>query len=156
MVTIAVITISDRASSGEYPDRSGPAVVGILREKFPDSSIQNRIVPDEADEIQKAIREFQGFDLILTTGGSGLSPRDITPEITRSICDREIPGIGEWLRRESFRETPFAVYSRATAGSWGNTLIINLPGSEKGASFCTRLLLPLLEHGRDMVRGQGH
>lgn len=153
---LSVITVSDRAFRGVYEDRSGPAIVRVLKEAFSGSSILTRIVPDEPDALLSAFNEFLGRDLVLTTGGTGLSPRDITPEITERFCDRAVPGIAEMLRAESMKETRNAVWSRGTAGLKGRTLYINLPGSEKAALFCTGILLPLLPHAFAMARGEGH
>jgi molybdopterin adenylyltransferase len=155
MLAIAVITVSDRAYKKEYEDLSGPAVKDILLTSL-DADVVITVVPDEKDAIQKAIFGHAGRDFILTTGGTGLSPRDITPEATREVCDREIPGISEWLRRESCRETLNAVLSRGYCGLRGTTVIINLPGSVKAATFCARLLVPVLEHASEMVRGGKH
>jgi molybdenum cofactor synthesis domain-containing protein len=156
MLKIAVITVSDRAFSGEYDDRSGPAIRDIVVDYLHDTDPQMYIVPDEADHIRKTILENLDKDFIITTGGTGLSLRDITPDITRSICEREIPGIAEMLRRESYKETKNAVLSRGYCGMKGKTIVINLPGSEKGAMFCARLIVPLLEHANSMLLGEDH
>lgn len=155
MLAIAVITISDRAYKKEYEDLSGPAIRDILLSCL-EADISITVVPDEKDAVKKAILGHADKDFILTTGGTGLSPRDITPETTREVCDREIPGIGEWLRRESCRETPHAVLSRGYCGLRGTTIIINLPGSVKAAAFCARLLVPIMEHAKEMVHGGKH
>jgi molybdenum cofactor synthesis domain-containing protein len=155
MLTIAVITVSDRAYKKEYEDLSGPAVRDIFLAGLA-AEVELAIVPDEKDAIKRAIILQAGKDFVITTGGTGLSPRDVTPEATREVCGREIPGISEWLRRESFRETPNAVLSRGYCGQMGETIVINLPGSVSGASFCARLLVPILEHGKLMVRGGKH
>jgi len=151
-----VLTVSDRASKGIYDDKSGPAIVSILREHFPEALFHSRIVSDDADEILQAFRAGEDYDLIITTGGTGLGPRDNTPDVTASYCDRLIPGIGEYLRSESRKETSNAILSRGTAGLKGSTLIINLPGSFKGAFFCTKALIPVLEHALKMIKGEGH
>lgn len=157
MIRVAVITVSDRASRGEYRDRSGPLIEQMLKDAgFNGLVVRRQVVPDEAAQLRDAFKDHLDKDFIITTGGTGLSPRDITPEVTRSFCDRPVPGIGEMLRRESCRETPYAVLSRGYAGMKGNTLIINLPGSVKGVRFCTRLLIPLLSHARIMAEGKGH
>jgi len=155
MLAIAVITVSDRAYKKEYEDLSGPAVRDIFLAGL-EAEVSLTVVPDEKEAIIRAILHHAGKDYIVTTGGTGLSPRDVTPEATREVCGREIPGIGEWLRRESFRETPHAVLSRGVCGQMGNTIVINLPGSVQGASFCARLLVPILEHGKMMVLGGKH
>jgi len=151
-----VITISDRASRGEYTDRSGPRIREILTERLPDAEVAVTVVPDEAGAITAAIRANFDRDYILTCGGTGLSPRDITPETCARLCDRDVPGISEWLRRESLSETPHAVFSRAYSGMKGNTLIINFPGSLRGAELCAGLLAGVMAHGRDMMHGGDH
>jgi molybdopterin adenylyltransferase len=156
MLRVAVITISDRAFRGEYADLSGPAVCQVLQERLPAADITLTVVPDEARAIDRAIRSCLDRDYILTTGGTGPSPRDITPETCARICDRELPGISEWLRSESLRQTPHAVFSRAYSGQKGNTIIVNFPGSRRGAELCATLMSGVMLHGRDMVQGRPH
>ncbi len=156
MLRIAVITLSDRAFRGEYEDLSGKALLQILREQFPQACIEYSLIADDAQALKNSFQQYAGFNYIFTSGGTGVGPRDITPEVTAACCQREIPGISEYLRLESLKETKTAVFSRAYAGLMGETIIINLPGSLKGATFCLQLLLPLLEHGVAMVRGEGH
>jgi molybdopterin adenylyltransferase len=153
---ILVITISDRAFSGEYEDLSGPAVSRILEESIPGAEATVVVVPDDEDGILRALESGLGGDAIITTGGTGMGPRDITPEVTESFCDRGVPGISEMLRAESLKETPNAALSRGWAGMKGRTLIVNIPGSVRGASFCARLLAPLLTHAGRMMDGKGH
>jgi molybdopterin adenylyltransferase len=153
---ILVLTISDRASRGEYEDLSGPALEKIIAGGIPGASVSRAIVPDETEAILAAFGENLDKDVILTTGGTGLGPRDVTPEATARFCDREIPGIAEYLRAESLRETVNAAVSRGRAGMKGATIIINLPGSVRGASFCANLLVPLLPHACAMAGGGGH
>jgi len=156
MLKVAVLTISDRASKGEYPDRSGPRIRAILEQRLPGADISLTVVPDEAKAITRAIAGNLDRDYILTCGGTGLSPRDITPETCARLCDRAIPGISEWLRRESAAETPHAVFSRAYSGQKGNSIIVNFPGSLRGAELCATLMAGIMAHGRDMVGGGGH
>ncbi len=156
MLKVAVITVSDRASRGEYADLSGPRIREILEQRLPGSDISLTVIADEAAAISRAITANLDRDYILTCGGTGLSPRDITPETCARICDRDIPGISEWLRRESAMETPHAIFSRAYSGMKGRTIIINFPGSLRGAEFCADLLAGIMPHGRDMVHGGGH
>ncbi|MBU4267742.1 MAG: MogA/MoaB family molybdenum cofactor biosynthesis protein [Acidobacteria bacterium] len=156
MLKVAVITVSDRAARGEYADLSGPRIREILEQRLPGADISLTVVPDEVEAISQAIAGNLDRDYILTSGGTGLSPRDITPEICARICDRAIPGISEWLRRESARETPHAVFSRAYSGMKGHTVIVNFPGSLRGAEFCATLMAGIMPHGRDMIRGGGH
>jgi len=155
-VKIAVITVSDRASAGEYEDRSGPAVEEAFRRLLPGVELSRALVPDEPEAITGAMEDFSDRDWIVTTGGTGPSPRDVTPEATRLFCDREVPGIAEYLRSKSLGETPNAVFSRGTAGMRGRLFVVNLPGSERAARFCAELLAPLMEHGTAMADGAGH
>lgn len=130
-----ILTISDRSSRGERQDLGGPALLAWLAERGIETARQG-VVADEADAIADALRQWAdegSLDIILTTGGTGVSPRDVTPEATLQVLDRVIPGFGEWMRAESMKKTPMAILSRAVAGIRGQTLIINLPGSPKGA-----------------------
>jgi molybdopterin adenylyltransferase len=156
MLKVAVITVSDRASRGEYADLSGPRIREILEQRLPGADISLTVVPDEAEAISRAITDNLDRDYILTCGGTGLSPRDITPETCARICDRDIPGISEWLRRESEKETPHAIFSRAYCGMKGSAIIVNFPGSVRGAELCATLLAGVMAHGHDMVQGGGH
>lgn len=156
MLEVAVITISDRAFRGEYQDLSGPKIKEIIEASGLQAKIRMKIVPDDKEAVRQALLDNLDQDYILTTGGTGLSPRDITPEVTEEICDKEIPGISEMLRRESYKETKNAVLSRGYSGLKGKTIIVNFPGSVKAVSLCTRLLLPIMEHGRKMVHGGRH
>jgi molybdenum cofactor synthesis domain-containing protein len=153
---ILVLTISDRAAAGEYEDLSGPAVERELREALGEVEIDRSIVSDEVADIVEALAGVGEYDVVLTTGGTGLGPRDNAPEATRRACDRAVPGIAEMLRRESLAETPNAALSRGTAGLSGRTLVVNLPGSVRGAAFCARALAPLLPHAAKMIEGKGH
>jgi molybdenum cofactor synthesis domain-containing protein len=156
VLKIAVITVSDRAFNGEYPDRSGPEIKRIIESQLEDTRVTLTVVPDEKKLLKEKILSLMGVDYIITTGGTGISPRDVTPEVTREICDTELPGISEMLRRESYQETPFAVLSRGTSGIRENTIIVNFPGSLKAVQLCTRLMVPILEHGQAMIRGGKH
>ncbi|HOW44415.1 MAG TPA: MogA/MoaB family molybdenum cofactor biosynthesis protein [Candidatus Aminicenantes bacterium] len=156
MLRAAVITVSDRASRGEYPDRSGPRVREVLERELPGIDVAVEVVADEPGALLAALQRHLDRDYILTTGGTGLAPRDITPETCARWCDREVPGLSEWLRRESLRETPHAVFSRAYSGMKGRTLVVNLPGSLRGAELCARLLAGVMPHGRDMAHGGDH
>ena len=156
MLKVAVITVSDRAAKGEYADLSGPRIIEILLQRLPGIDIVQAVVADEKQAILSVLNQNLGKDYILTTGGTGLSPRDITPEICAQICDRDLPGISEWLRHESRRETPHAVFSRAYSGQKGKTIIVNFPGSLRGAEMCATLIAGIMVHGRDMAHGGGH
>ncbi len=153
---IAVITVSDRAYAGVYADRSGPAAAEEIRRALPECEVCVEVVPDGVEPLLAAFARHPDADWILTTGGTGPGPRDFTPEATRAFVDRPADGIAEYLRMRSLEETPHAVFSRATAGLKGRQFVVNLPGSEKGARFCARLLAPLLAHGAAMARGESH
>jgi len=155
-VKLSVITISDRASRGEYQDLSGPAIMELLRDSFPEAEIRSVIVPDDAQALISAFENHSDADYILTTGGTGISPRDITPETTETWCEKSLPGIAELLRAKSCEETPNALFSRGYAGIRGKTIVVNFPGSVKAVRFCTGLLVPVMEHGVRMLRGEGH
>jgi molybdopterin adenylyltransferase len=157
-VKIAVITVSDRASKGIYEDLSGPAIEETLRACLADADaeVEREIVPDEKSAIVAALGRHQGAQWILTTGGTGPAPRDVTPEATAEFCDRAMPGIAEYLRARSLDQTPFAVFSRGVAGMRGACFVVNFPGSAKAARFCATILAPLMEHGVKMARGEGH
>ncbi|MBD3422524.1 MAG: hypothetical protein GF398_20605 [Chitinivibrionales bacterium] len=155
-VKVLVLTISDRAARGVYADESGPEIRRILLEAYPDAQICNFIVPDEGVAIRDAFAKHADCDAILTTGGTGIGPRDITPDITAEYCKRLLPGIAEILRSESYTQTPQAMLSRGVAGVCGATIIINFPGSVKAVRLCTRLIVPVLAHAPDMLAGEGH
>ena len=153
---VLVLTISDRASQGVYEDESGPAIEKALTFTVPEAQVELCIVPDEKEKIIEAFQTHLDKDAIITTGGTGIGPRDITPDVTEEVCDKLVPGIAEYLRSESCTQTINAVLSRGTAGIKGNTVIVNLPGSVKGAQFCTKLLIPVIQHAMKMIRGEGH
>ena len=155
-MTVAVITISDRASRGEYEDLSGPEIEREVRARYPSAAVTRSIVPDEPDAILAELRAHEGADFILTTGGTGLSPRDVTPEVTLRFCEKEVPGIAEVLRAQSYLETPAAVLSRGTAGLRGSTVVVNFPGSPKAVRLCMKVLGPVMEHAIRMIRAEGH
>ncbi len=153
---VAVITISDRASRGIYEDLSGPEIENILKELAPSFDVERTIVPDEEIEILNAMKSFEGYNFILTTGGTGIGPRDVTPNITEKYCDRELPGISETLRAESLKETNSAMLSRGYSGMKGNTIIVNFPGSVKAVRLCTKVIAPVMVHAVKMINGEGH
>jgi molybdopterin adenylyltransferase len=156
IVKVVVITISDRASRGEYEDASGPEIAKEVRNRFADAAVTRRIVPDEQPRILAALEESSGVDFILTTGGTGISPRDVTPEATRRFVEKELPGISECLRAQSYAETPSAMLSRGVAGIKGSTIVVNFPGSLSAVRLCMRVLGPVMEHALRMQRGEGH
>ena len=151
---IGILTVSDKGARGEREDRSGPAIREIM-EAAGGEIIRARIVPDEQDEIRAALVEWsdEGLDLILTTGGTGFSPRDWTPEATKAVIERETPGIAEAMRRAGQAKTPTAMLSRAAAGIRKRTLIVNLPGSEKAVRESLEAILPALPHGVEVLKG---
>jgi molybdenum cofactor synthesis domain-containing protein len=156
-IRAAIITVSDKGFSGQREDKSGPALVEALKEH----AVINEtiIVPDEQDQIQAALVRLADsgqVDLILTTGGTGMAPRDVTPEATLAVVDRIVPGIPEAMRAESLRITPNAILSRAAAGIRKNTLIVNLPGSPKAAVECLQVFLPALPHAVETLRGEAY
>ena len=154
MFTAKVITVSDRSARGERPDGSGPMVKTLLEEAGY-QVVDCIIVPDEMEEIAQALRQGAEEDvaLILTTGGTGFAPRDVTPEATLSVVERQTPGIPEAMRAASLRITPRAMLSRGVAGILKRTLIVNLPGSPKAAKENLEAVLPALDHGLLMLRG---
>ena len=153
---VCVLTVSDRASRGEYEDLSGPAIEEILAAGLSGAEIRRIIVPDEEENLTRALDDAADCDFILTTGGTGLGPRDITPDVTARWCEKPLPGISEILKTESYRETPQAMLSRGYAGIRGKTVVVNFPGSVKAVKLCTRILLPVMEHAVSMLRGGGH
>ena len=153
---VAVITVSDRASRREYADLSGPEIEKEVRARFPDAEVTRQVVADEPPDILAALELCAGADFILTTGGTGISPRDVTPEATMRFCQKELPGIAEALRAASLAETPSAMLSRGYAGLRGNTVVVNFPGSQKAVRLCMTVLGPVMEHTMRMLRGEGH
>ncbi len=154
--TAIVITLSDKVSAGEREDRSGPILVNALTD-MGINVVEHRVLPDEKDTLSTSLAERADsgdVDLIITTGGTGLAPRDVTPEATRAILDRELPGVAEMLRAEGYKNTPFAVLSRGLAGSRKQCVIINLPGSPKAVAEGMEALEPILLHAIQMTRGE--
>jgi molybdopterin adenylyltransferase len=155
MFNIGIITASDKGAAGQREDVSGKVIAAMLKEMGHVASYV--IVPDNQDKLQETLihmaDELQ-LDLILTTGGTGLGPRDVTPEATLAVIDREVPGIAEAMRATSLAITPRAMLSRAKAGLRKKTLIINLPGSPKGVQECLQVVLPALEHGLAIMKGE--
>lgn len=161
---IAILTISDRASRGEYEDRSGPEIERVLEEAgLGAAEIVREIVSDDADEIRAALERLGGpggaataADFIITTGGTGIGPRDLTPDVTREYCERELPGIAEAIRAASLAETRTAMLSRGYAGVRGRTIVVNVPGSVRGAGFAASVIAPIISHAVSMLEGGGH
>ena len=155
---VAILTISDSSSRGERADRSGPSV----RERCASLGWQvatEAVLPDDRAQISERLKQIAdsgSVDLILTTGGTGLGPRDVTPEATSDICERFVPGLGELMRERGRQSTPRAALSRAIVGTRGATLIVNLPGSPKGAVESLNAIADLLPHAAEVMRGARH
>lgn len=160
MIRVGVLTISDRCSRGEREDESGPAIQAALPTDQYVVALQ-AVVPDDKKTISETLRRWcdeYACDIVLTTGGTGLSPRDVTPEATQKVLERDAPNIMAFLLQKGLKQTPFAALSRGVAGTRGTTLIVNLPGSPSGARDNTLSLLPLLPHAVDVLKAQetGH
>ena len=152
------VTVSDRANAGIYEDRSGPEIEIVLREVLgADLTFVSTIVPDELPLIASALKNFadeQLCDLVVTTGGTGISSRDVTPEATRSVLEKELPGFGEMMRALSFARVKTAILSRAVAGTRGRSLIINLPGKPSAVRECLEILAPAIREGVAHLRDE--
>ncbi len=156
---LAVLTISDRCAAGQMTDTAGPAVAEMLRRAWPDSELAAALLPDDEDTIAAKLEDFagRGAALVLTAGGTGLGPRDRTPEATSRVIDREAPGLAEAMRARGAERNQYAWLSRGVAGLCGSTLIVNLPGSKRGAEESIENILPLLRHAIEVAAGgQSH
>jgi len=156
---LAVLTVSDRCSQGLMADTAGPAVAALLMPHWPEAQIWTGLLPDDEDAIAAKLEELcaQGAALVLTVGGTGLASRDRTPEATRRVIDREAPGLAEAMRANGAARNPFAWLSRGVAGMRGSTLIVNLPGSKRGAEESLASIVNLLRHGLEVAAGgQNH
>ncbi|MFC1904028.1 molybdenum cofactor biosynthesis protein B [Chloroflexota bacterium] len=156
MLNVGILTISDKGAQGQRPDKSGE----IIRNSFSPSDgqiIKYEVVPDEMDVISRKLSEWAdvgNVDVIITTGGTGLSQRDVTPEATLSIMDKVVPGFTEAMRIKTLDKTPMAMLSRATAGVRGKCLIINLPGSPRAVEECLEVILPVIPHAVEIIKGE--
>src|SRR5512143_3959431 len=158
---VGILTVSDRSARGEREDASGPVIRSFVEDRLRWNVAEQQIVPDERDMIRKTLIAWCDdlrLNLIFTTGGTGFAPRDVTPEATRDVIEREAPGLAEAMRAASLKVTPHAMLSRLLAGIRGRTLIIDLPGSPKGAVENLQVVLPVLEHAIQLLREEnaGH
>jgi molybdopterin adenylyltransferase len=155
MATIGILTISDRASRGEYEDLSGPAIEDWLKLAISSPwQAKRRIVSDGVEQVKDALIDLcdrDRVDLVLTTGGTGPAPRDLTPEAMAGVLDKELPGFGEVMRRISFETVPTAILSRQTAGTRGSTLIVNLPGKPSSIEVCLAAVFPAIPYCLDLI-----
>ena len=154
---IGIVTVSDRASRGEYADRGGPAIAAYLEEVLtsPYETVPV-LVPDDRRQLEEALVRLcdrEQCALVITTGGTGPAPRDITPEATRAVCEKELPGFGERMREVSLQAVPTAILSRQTAGVRGQTLIVNLPGQPKAIAECLDAVFPAIPYAIDLIGG---
>ncbi len=153
---IGIVTVSDRASRGEYADRGGPAIVEYLGEVLASAwRPERRVIADDVETIVATLRELAaaGCSLVVTTGGTGPAPRDVTPEATVAVCDKLLPGFGELMRKVSLEKVPTAILSRQTAGILGECLIINLPGQPKAIAECLDAVFPAVPYCIDLIGG---
>jgi len=154
-IQVAVLTISDRSSKGEREDLSGKVIEEIVRSNGWEVAYYG-VVPDDKDTIRTELIKMEAqlkVDLVLTTGGTGLAPRDFTPEATLEVIDREVPGLAEAMRMESLKKTPHAMLSRAVCGARGKTLIVNLPGSPRAVRECLEVIAPAIPHAQELMQG---
>lgn len=155
LIRVAILTMSDKGSKGEREDESGNVIKNMVKE-IPAEVVYYEVIPDEMDIIKDrliSISDNEKADIILTTGGTGVSPRDVTPDVTLQVIDKELPGMAEAMRMESLKKTHRAMISRAVAGIRKRTLIINLPGSPRGVKENLEVILPALSHAVEKIKG---
>ncbi len=154
---IGILTVSDRASRGVYPDKSGPAIIEFLREVLTcEWEPRTLVIPDEQDQIESTLKAFcddESCCLVVTTGGTGPAQRDVTPEATEAVCEKLLPGFGELMREVSLKSVPTAILSRQTAGIRGKSLIVNLPGKPTAIRECLLAVMPAIPYCIDLIGG---
>lgn len=156
MLSVGILTVSDKGSRGERDDKSGEVIKDNLS-RFDGHLVEYQVVPDESDVIRQTLADWAdegGLDVILTTGGTGLSQRDVTPEATLSVVDKVVPGLAEAMRAQTVSITPMAMLSRAAAGVRRQCLIINLPGSPKAVKECLEVILGVIPHAVEIIKGE--
>lgn len=157
MIRVGILVISDKASREERKDESGPAIKKIVSQLPSYQTTKYEIIPDEKEIISEKLKEWvdkNRLDLILTSGGTGIGVRDVTPEATKEVIEKELPGFAETMRMRGLEKTPFSVLSRAMAGTRKKSLIINLPGSPKAVKENLEVILPAVKHGIEILKGE--
>lgn len=155
-LSVGIITLSDRASQGVYEDKTGPDIEKFVKENLKTSFVRIQVIADDVNTFDQVLRDFadtQEFDIIITNGSTGVSPRDIAPDVTLKLIEKRLPGFEEAMRMESFKKTPQAIVSRAVCGTRKNSIIVNVPGSPKGAIENLAVVLPALEHASKKLQG---
>ena len=158
MITVGILTVSDRCSRGEQEDKSGEVIRKVMS-RFEGRVVEYAIVPDEKENITRKLIEWSddgGIDIIITTGGTGLAERDVTPEATLEVIGKTVPGLSETMRAKNIKRTPHAMLSREVCGVRDKTLIVNLPGSQNAVKECLLAILPALPHAIEVIKGEAN